>query len=72
MSKSSAELKETLKGLRTELVASMALFNRGTPEVDSYNQGLQKAVHFVDNYIKGTGLFQLVPDRKKDDKKDSK
>lgn len=63
--KVSPETKQTLKWLRTELVASMALFDREKPEVQSYNQAMSKAVHFLDKYIEGKGLFQITPKEKK-------
>lgn len=58
----SEETLATLKGLRTELIASKALFH---PEGfdNEWNRALDKAVRFVDNYIEGKGLYQLIPEK---------
>lgn len=53
------DIKETLKGLRTELIASHTL---GTPDDywKGHNDGLSKAVNKIDRYLEGKGLYQLI------------
>jgi len=50
-------LEEDYKGLKSEITASMCLMPVNEKEI-MYNEGLKKALHFIEKYHKGEGLFQ--------------
>jgi len=50
-------LEEDYKGLKSEITANKCLCPKNDEEI-AYNQGLEKALHFIEKYYKGEGLFQ--------------
>ena len=58
-------VKKHLKALRTELIASQGLFPKNDLQ-RGFNLGLNKAVDFVDSYIKGSALMQYLPKKSND------
>jgi len=53
--------EKEIKGLKTEIRACMCLCPKSDGD-RGYNQGMLKALNFIENYESGKGLFQLVPD----------
>ena len=48
---------EDYKGLKTEITACMCLCPKNEGD-RGYNQGMQKALRFIEQYHKGEGLMQ--------------
>lgn len=51
---------EDYKGLKTEITACMCLHPKNEGDV-GYNQGMKKALEFIERYHEGTGLMQKFP-----------